>query len=184
MAQRVSTLLAFVLMPVFAWAADAPGVPNFHSVNDHIYRGGQPTREGIKNLAKIGIRTVIDLRGGADRAEEKLVLAAGMRYAHVAMGAFSAPSEEQMVKVLDMLDDATGSPVFIHCKRGSDRTGTVIACYRIRHDRWDNQKALSEARKNGLSWVERGMQHYILAFESKPKPADSKPIAQPAPVAQ
>ena len=40
----------------------------------------------------------------------------------------------------------------------------MIACYRISHDRWDNQKALAEAREKGMSWVERALQHYVLAF--------------------
>jgi len=176
--------LFLALAPLSAFAADAPGVPNFYSVTDHLYRGGQPTHVGIKNLAKIGIRTVVDLRGGKDREEEMLVHAAGMRYVHVPMGAFSAPSDQQIAAVLQLLDDASAPPVFIHCKRGADRTGTVIACYRIRHDHWENQKALVEARKNGLSWVERGMQQYILQFETKPKLADSNVTLQPAPVAQ
>jgi tyrosine-protein phosphatase SIW14 len=175
-------LLVLALTPLSVFAADAPGVPNFHSVTDHLYRGGQPTREGIGSLVKIGIRTVVDLRTGKDREEEKLVKAAGMRYVHVPMGALSAPSDQQIASALETLDDVSAAPVFIHCKRGADRTGTVIACYRIRHDQWENQKALSEARKNGLSWVERGMQQYILQFETKLKLADSKATVQAAPV--
>src|SRR5258708_7498222 len=158
--------LAIALTPPSVCAAEAPGVPNFHSVSDRLYRGGQPTREGINSLAKIGIRTLINLRTGNDREEEKLVKAAGMRYVHVPMSGLSAPSHQQIASVLEVLDDASESPVFIHGRRGADRTGTVIACYRIRHDHWENQKALSEARKNGLSWVERGMQQYILRFDS------------------
>jgi uncharacterized protein (TIGR01244 family) len=160
--------LSFALAPLSVRADDAPGVPRFHSVNEHIYRGGQPSREGIKHLAKIGVRTVVDLRGGNDHSaeEEKLVEAAGMRYVHVPMNGLTAPTDQQIATVLDLLDDGSAAPIFVHCKRGADRTGTAIACYRIRHDRWDNQKALREARMTGLSWVQRGMQQYILHFEA------------------
>jgi protein tyrosine/serine phosphatase len=75
-----------------------------------------------------------------------------------------APSDENVAKVLEYFADTKSGPVFVHCRRGADRTGTVIACYRITHDRWDNKKALAEARANGMSWIERAMQHYVLAF--------------------
>src|SRR5436190_5429844 len=145
-------VVSLALSPLSVRAANTPGIPKFQSVNERIYRGGQPSREGINHLAKIGIRTVVDLRGGNDHSaeEEKLVEAAGMRYVHVPMNALSAPTDQQIVKVLDLLDDSSAGPVFIHCKRGADRTGTAIACYRIRHDHWDNQKALKEARMTGL----------------------------------
>ena len=169
--------LAFAPLPVRA--AEAPGVPKFQTVNERIYRGGQPSREGIKHLASIGVRTVVDLRGGNDHSaeEEKLVEAAGMRYVHVPMNALAAPTDQQIAKVLDLLDDGSAAPVFVHCKRGADRTGTAIACYRIRHDHWDNQKALKEARMTGLSWVQRGMQQYILRFEAAATSAGSQVTA-------
>jgi protein tyrosine/serine phosphatase len=51
-------------------------------------------------------------------------------------------------------------------KRGADRTGTVIACYRIAHNQWPNQEALDEARTFGMSWTERGMRNYVLYYEA------------------
>jgi protein tyrosine/serine phosphatase len=55
-------------------------------------------------------------------------------------------------------------PVFIHCQHGCDRTGTVIACYRIKHDKWPTEKAFKEAMLHGFSWLERGMKRSVLAF--------------------
>jgi tyrosine-protein phosphatase SIW14 len=167
-------VLSFAFAPLSVRALDAHGVPNFHLVNDNLYRGGQPTPEGIKNLARIGIRTVVNLRAGNELEEEKLVEAAGMRYVQVPMNAFAAPTDEQIAKLLSVLDDVSAAPVFVHCQRGSDRTGTVIACYRIRHDHWDNRKALREARTSGMSWVEHGMQQYILHFEAAAASAGSQ----------
>jgi uncharacterized protein (TIGR01244 family) len=143
------------------------GVPNFQKVNDAVYRGAQPTDEGFKALAGLGIKTVIDLREIAEHSqadEEKAVKANGMRYVSVPMKGMSSPTAEQVSSVLAYLNDENSGPVFVHCRRGADRTGTVIACYRIAHDHWQNDKALSEARSLGMSWFERAMQHYVQAF--------------------
>jgi tyrosine-protein phosphatase SIW14 len=143
------------------------GVTNFHQVNDHVFRGAQPTNEGFQNLAKLGVKTVIDLREISDRsaAERNSVEAAGMRYVSIPFHGMSAPSPADVVKVLALFDDASAGPVFVHCRRGADRTGTVIACYRITHDGWDNRKALQEAKADGMSWTEVAMHHYVLRYQ-------------------
>jgi tyrosine-protein phosphatase SIW14 len=158
--------LAFALASGYAVAADTlPGVPNFHQVDDHLYRGAQPSNEGFQNLAKLGIKTVIDLREPGDRAvsEEQTVTADGMRYIHIALNGYHAPSDADVTKLLGILSHDSGL-VFIHCRRGADRTGTVIACYRIARENWPNDKALAEAKQYGMSWTEVSMQDYVRHF--------------------
>jgi protein-tyrosine phosphatase len=75
------------------------------------------------------------------------------------------PKDDQVAAVQALFNDTTSGPVFVHCKRGADRTGMVIAVYRISHDQWDNQKALSEAKSNGMSFFERAIQHYVLDYK-------------------
>jgi protein tyrosine/serine phosphatase len=166
-ARAFPALLVAASFPLFAADANpAPGVPNFHAVNDHIYRGAQPSAEGFANLSKLGVKTVIDLRRGSEqeKSEQGAVEHAGMRYVHVPLSGYRAPSDQDMARLLAMLDDSTGWPVFVHCQRGADRTGTVIACYRIEHDHWNNEKALDEAKLHGMGWTEVGMKWYILHF--------------------
>jgi tyrosine-protein phosphatase SIW14 len=143
---------------------NVPGVPNFHQVDEHVYRGAQPRGQGFASLAKLGIRTVIDLRG--EIAEENVVQGAGMRYVRLPWREFKAPTDSQIETVLALLNDSSQWPVFVHCRRGADRTGTAIACYRIAHDHWSNQQALAEAKIFGMSSLEIHMQHYILHFEA------------------
>jgi protein tyrosine/serine phosphatase len=162
----------------------APGVENFHQVDEHVYRGAQPSAEGLKSLATLGVKTIVDLRGGGDHTawEKSEVEKLGMQYVHVPMHGMQAPSNEDVAKVLALLDSPGASsdwPVFVHCKRGRDRTGTVIACYRIQHDHWKNQKALKEARLHGMSWVERAMMSYVLSY--KPKETASASSQPPSP---
>ena len=143
------------------------GVPNFHVVNDQVLRGGQPTDEGLRNLAAAGVKTIVDLQEEGERShdEKKLVKALGMRYVNVPMKGMTTPKEKQVSHALKALNDNSDGPVFIHCKRGADRTGVVIACYRIQHDHWDNKKALSEARNYGMSWYQFPLQRYVRSYE-------------------
>lgn len=138
-------------------------------MDDHVYRGAQPTDQGFLNLAKLGIATVIDLREPGDRSktEERFVKAAGMQYISVPMNGMETPSDASIAKVLTVLEDATAGPVFVHCQRGADRTGGVIACYRVEHDHWQNERAVSEARSLGMSWYQRAIQRYVLSFKPR-----------------
>ena len=122
--------------------------------------------EAFAGLAKLGIKTVIDLRG--ENSERTAVERAGLQYVRMPWSGLKAPDDAQIAAVLSLLNDSGQWPVFVHCRRGADRTGTAIACYRIAHDHWSNQQALSEARTFGMSSLEVAMQHYILHFGPPP----------------
>ncbi len=166
----------FVLCsPIVAMAAtlDIPGIANLQKVNDEVYRGAQPTDLGFAGLAKLGVKTVVDLRQLGEHSqadEQRLVEQAGMHYVSVPMKGMTTPTADEVSKVLGLLYDKTAGPVFVHCKRGADRTGAVIACYRIGHDHWENQKALSEARSLGMSWYQHALQKYVLKFQQSSMP--------------
>jgi protein tyrosine phosphatase (PTP) superfamily phosphohydrolase (DUF442 family) len=150
-------------------AVHIDGVGNFQKVDDHVYRGAQPTHVGFVGLSKLGIQTVIDLRERGDRSadERKWVADAGMRYVSVPMSGMATPSNESVLKVLSLLEDKTTGPVFVHCKRGADRTGGVIACYRVEHDHWKNGQALAEARSMGMSWFQTAIQSYVRKYRPR-----------------
>jgi tyrosine-protein phosphatase SIW14 len=166
-------LLALSL-PVFGGSVQ--GIHNFYQVDEHVYRGAQPTDEGFQYLAKIGVKTVIDLRGAGEgrRNEESVVTAAGMKYINIPMTGLTPPSEAEITKILGMLEDGTTSPVFVHCQRGADRTGAVIASYRIEHDGWDNARALKEAMANGMSFFQIPRQSFIRNFQ--PRKIEAKSV--------
>ncbi|HEY4361312.1 MAG TPA: tyrosine-protein phosphatase [Bryobacteraceae bacterium] len=171
-------LLPFMLACSEVHTGEVPGVTNFHKVDDHVYRGAQPTVEGFRNLAKLGVRTVVDLQmpGARGIAESQEVTSQGMQYVSVPMQEMRTPSTESVEKVLHLLEDRTTGPVFVHCHRGADRTGGVIACYRIEHDHWRSDQALSEARTLGMSWYQLAIQRYVRSF-SPAHPNLSKVLA-------
>jgi tyrosine-protein phosphatase SIW14 len=138
-------------------------LPNFHLVNSNLYRGGQPEKGGLDQLKKLGIKTIISLRDDDERAraEKAEAESMGFRYFNIPFASFDRPSDKAVDEVLKLIDSQENSPLFIHCKRGSDRTGTIIAIYRIEHDGWDSEKAKVEAKRYGLGFWQVGMKDYI-----------------------
>src|SRR5262245_998169 len=191
---RYRILAAFALLaahaPVAGAATDAPtGIPNFHQVTEHIFRGGQPEADGWAQLAGLGVTTVIDLRRGVEHsisAESTAVTNAGMQYLNFPMNGFDTPTAEQMARALELLDRPGN--LFVHCKQGRDRTGTVIAAYRISRQHWEPPRALAEARSLGMHWYESGMKRFIAGYrpapatESKALALSSAPSSSTAPV--
>ena len=147
----------------------APDIPNFHKVNEHIFRGGQPGGQAWSGLARIGVKIVIDLRREDEHsaaAEAEAVRAAGMYYVNVPLKGVAAPAGDQVGKLLSLLNSQY--TIFVHCKRGADRTGAIIACYRIEHDHWEPRQALSEAKLFGMAWDQFGLKRYVRAFQPMP----------------
>ena len=169
MGRITAVFIAAALPWSWALAAEDPKIlPNFQIVNDNVLRGGQPTDEGISRLAQRGVKTIIDLRLASEHSiphEKELVESNGMQFVSVPIRGMAAPTAEQLYGVLRILNDSKQWPVFVHCRRGADRTGTILACYRISHDNWNNQKALAEAKTYGISVFERAMRNFIEHFK-------------------
>jgi tyrosine-protein phosphatase SIW14 len=174
------TCAMFTSVPAWADVTSSRDLPNYHQVNEHVYRGGQPTDEGFRALSKAGIHTVIDLRPEGDennhslKHEAEIVEASGMRYVSVPMHGMSTPPPEAVAKLLVLMNAENDGPVFVHCKRGADRTGAVIAAYRIQHDQWKNPDALKEAVSLGMSWFQFNMKKFVAAYQ--PDRATARPV--------
>jgi len=145
------------------FATPSQDLPNLYKITEKLYRGGQPTEAGIKKLKAMGIKTVIDLRDDDARAdrEEGWVKAAGMRFVNIPLSNLLGPKDEKIAAILAQIERDANQPVFIHCKRGADRTGTAIAVYRISHDGWTGKQANEEAKKFGFGWWQVFMKDYI-----------------------
>jgi tyrosine-protein phosphatase SIW14 len=141
-------------------------LPRFARVSEKLYRGAQPRKEGFKQLAERGITTVINLRNDDERAliEEADAKAAGLRYFNVPFKRRGPPTESQVDQVLSLIDDEKNGVVFIHCAQGQDRTGMVVALYRITRDGWTDQQAIREAEHLGMKFWHIRMKRYISSY--------------------
>ncbi|HQZ95390.1 MAG TPA: sulfur transferase domain-containing protein, partial [Pyrinomonadaceae bacterium] len=127
-------------------------LPNFFRVNDKLARGGQPKDAGFAELKKQGFATVISLRDDDERArrEKEIAEAAGLRFINMPLANWSRPSIKDIEAIESAIDLPENQPVFVHCRRGADRTGTVMAVYRIKRDGWNAKQASEEAEKFGI----------------------------------
>ncbi|MHC4714041.1 MAG: fused DSP-PTPase phosphatase/NAD kinase-like protein [Planctomycetota bacterium] len=131
------------------WAQpiEKPGLPNFFKVSDNLYRGAQPTAEGFRELEKMGVKTVVNLRSFHSDRDELEGTALG--YVHVWAKAWNA-EDEDVVKFLKVVADKSKAPVFVHCQHGADRTGMMVAIYRIIIQGWTKGAAVKEMTEGGF----------------------------------
>ena len=133
------------------WAqpVNLAGVPNLYRVSDALYRGDQPSPHGMENLKKLGLKTILNLRSfHSDRDE---IGETGLAYEHIYMKAWH-PEEEDVVRFLKIVTDPKRAPVLVHCQHGADRTGTMIAVYRIAVQGWSKAEAIREMTEGGFGF--------------------------------
>lgn len=165
--RAVATAASVVLIFSYSFLSQSKSgsenLRNFLRLNDNLARGAQPKEAGFAELKKLGIATVIDLRDDDENAlkEKALAESAGLRFINLPLGNWSRPDEKDIAAIEAAIDLPENQPVFVHCKRGADRTGTVIAVYRMRHDGWDAKRALDEAGDFGIGWWQLGMKDFI-----------------------
>jgi len=118
-----------------------PGCPNAYRVSPHLVRGAQPTRKGLEQLAAQGITTVVNLRSA--HSDDELLDGLDLDYVEIPMHAGS-PKLDHARRFLAVVTDPNRLPVFVHCQHGANRTGAMVAAYRIVVQGWTNEAALEE----------------------------------------
>lgn len=157
-------------LPSYA-APEDTAIPHFSKVNDAIYRGGRPKPAGLSYLRSLHVRTVINLQGGdlnnpryrsfmkwwepgeladAIAAEMMLSESLGLRFLSKPLDAIDPVSDEddaRIDEILAVMGNPAAQPVFVHCEHGVDRTGLIIALYKVKylgisaHDAYDDWRA-------------------------------------------
>ena len=136
-----------------SWAqpVDVDGVPNLHKVTKSLYRSAQPTAEGMVGLKKLGIKTVVSLR--SFHSDRKTTAAAKLKYDHIYMKTWH-PEREDVVRFLKLATNPANTPLLVHCQFGADRTGTMVAVYRVVVEDWTPEDAVKEMTEGGYGFHE------------------------------
>jgi protein tyrosine/serine phosphatase len=162
MIKKIPPFLLIILIIGSAALADVPnrpsqwavpiqlsGVPNLHKIDDNLFRSAQPTRQGMKNLKKLGIKTIINLRAFHSDTD-------GLRGAGLLDEELSAKTwhieDEDVIRVLKIIKQKENGPFLIHCKHGADRTGIMSAMYRIVEQGWSKDEAIDEMVYGGYGF--------------------------------
>ena len=150
-------------------------IPNFHKVSEGLYRGGRPRVEGLWKLKAMGVKTIVNLQGGDPESflygpiaawlepgedpknilkERLLAEAMKMSFWHAPLNSFDAVERHDDVlidRTLEVMRKA--QPAFIHCEHGRDRTGLLVALYRVKYEGWDAGDAYTEWSERGHGWL-------------------------------
>jgi len=132
-------------------------------MDDRFFRGGQPKEGDYKDLAALGIKTVIDLQDHPTSYEKRGAEAAGMRYVNIPMSDSSRPQDRQIEEFLKLVKDPATGRFFVHCAGGRHRTGVMGAVYRMNHDGWDFDRAYSEMKQYDFytRWGHGALKDYV-----------------------
>jgi protein tyrosine/serine phosphatase len=156
---RRRLIVGLALVPTLAFARDAKwakplqldGVPNLNQVAPNLYRAAQPTDNGFKAAEQsLKIQTVINLRESQN--DTALLKGTQISEQSVPMNALSI-TNAQIIAALKLIKSGQAKgPVLVHCKHGADRTGVVIAMYRILYQGWTKQQAIDEMEHGGYNF--------------------------------
>lgn len=122
-------------------------IDNFGQMDERFYRGSRPKADDLRNLAALGIKTVIDLTDNSREREQPAVEVAGMRYVNIPIVDKKNPSEEQISEFLKIANDPATGKFYVHCAGGRHRTGVMGAIYRFNHDHWNYDQAYAEMKQ-------------------------------------
>lgn len=144
------------------WATPVAGtvVENLYRVEPDLLRSAQPSVAGFRQLAALGVKSVLDLRKGDGDAGT--ARGTSLRLLQVPMTAWSL-SDKGVVQALRILTDVKNRPILVHCQHGADRTGAILALYRVVVQGWSKQDALREMNEGGFhhSSFFRNLDEYV-----------------------
>jgi protein tyrosine/serine phosphatase len=148
-------------------------IKNFGQMDDRFYRGAQPKEEDYKQLAALGIKTIIDLREDPTAYEKREAEALGMHYVNLPMSDKDYPPAATIDQFLKLVDDPSTGKFFVHCAGGRHRTGVMGAVYRFNHYNWNFDQVYAEMKKYdfytrwGHGDMKKFVEEYATSFQHK-----------------
>src|ERR1700674_4001211 len=146
------------------------GVSNAGKVSELLLRGAQPSAQGLAELKKLGVTTIVDLRGNSGPVawERGQAESLGMRFVNIPVLGWSAPDDAKVAQFLKVVQQDPTQKIFVHCYYGEDRTGVMVATYRIAQQNWTPEQAAAEMDYFGFHYhLYRAIKSYVRRFPAK-----------------
>lgn len=121
---------------------------NLYQVSDSVYRSEQPTKADFIALEQAGIKSVLNLR--FLHKDTDIINNSHLKFYHIPMLAFYMDFHKFILAM--KLIKTSPKPILVHCQHGSDRTGAIIALYRIVFQNWTKQAAIRELKDGGFGY--------------------------------
>lgn len=161
----------------------ATDLPNFGKVENWLYRGAQPTEDGLEQLYQKGVRFIVDLRTDEQQieSEQQLCRYHDLHFVSIPIGERNAPTQQDVNLFMDVVETARQSQgdgaVFVHGRAGADRTGTLVAIYRELRDKYTFDQAYKEMLQFGFDESKNAMKDFVASMAKQ----DSSPVAKDHP---
>jgi len=145
------------------------GIPNAGNVDGVLFRGAQPHHDGYQQLKNLGVNIVVDLHntGSGQSDERREVETLGMRYVSMPASNIYGPTSDQVAQFLKLVRDNPDKKIFVHCNLGADRTGVMVATYRMVQQQWSPDQAYNEMREFHFHRFLTPMGRYVKFFPER-----------------
>jgi protein tyrosine/serine phosphatase len=178
--KRRYTLLVFSTILLLAAVASAQTaqpenprirIKNFGQMDDRFFRGAQPKESDYKDLAQLGIRTIIDLREDPEAYEKRMAESLGMTYINIPMIAKKYPTPEATDLFLKTVNDPATGKFYVHCAGGRHRTGVMGAVYRFKFYNWNFDQVYREMKHYDFytSWGHGAFKEFVVDYYAQLK---------------
>ena len=136
----LNVLACLMLLNIACKAYETIEVKNLHKVSKTLYRSAQPDKSEMIHLERKGIKTIINLRNRLNDNNE--IRGTDLKTVWIRMRAGKIDYEDMVVSMKTF--NEVEKPALVHCRRGSDRTGCFVACYRMIFEGLSKEEAIKE----------------------------------------
>jgi protein tyrosine/serine phosphatase len=134
---------------------------NLYRVDEFVFRSEQPTQRGMYVLDSLGYKSILNLRNlKSDRFKARNTR---LGLYHKRINTWTISYDEMVIGVKELI--LAPKPILVHCKHGSDRTGCILAAYRIVQHGWTKEEAIKEFREGGYGFHEKWFKNIIRLLE-------------------
>jgi protein tyrosine/serine phosphatase len=185
----LGTLITILALTIVSSAQDTAGeklsakvkiirIENFGQMDERFYRGAQPSEKDYKDLAALGIHTIIDLRDDPQRNERPLVESLGMKYVNIPMAGKKYPTPAVTELFLKTVNDPATGKFFVHCAGGRHRTGAMGAVYRFQFYHWTFDQAYQEMKQYDFytSWGHQAFKDFVEDYYAQTQVGNSASV--------